>query len=415
MPSRPLTNVTPPRVPIIDLRTGYVTREWYMWFISLFNLTGGGSNSASLSDLQLGPDVSASLAQYDQSIASVRQEAETQPRAELGTMAAVQQDNARFIGYSPVPSPAVVLGTGFTAWLPTDQTLGIGLNGSVMRTGQAQMYYALNDTGGTASIGLAVMRTGTVPASNQLQFDVADADGSVDAAEMLGIVSSTTADAEFGYVTTFGLVSGWDTTGATKTVPQTWADGELLYFDPDYPGELTNVEPSAPDLRVQAGFVVNAAADGSIFVRMNNGAYLNALNDVLLSGLANNDSLFYDFAQSRWENRDPEDARDALGLGTGVPTNGQVLIGNGTDFSTALMTEGDGITLTTGAGTLTVAANLVGAGNILIAPGTGSSLDISVTPALGTIATQNLGATGVFTAGSGETITVTSGIITSIV
>ena len=36
------TQITPPRVPIIDERTGAVSREWYRWFYSLYNLVGGG-------------------------------------------------------------------------------------------------------------------------------------------------------------------------------------------------------------------------------------------------------------------------------------------------------------------------------------------------------------------------------------
>lgn len=49
------TNITPPRVPLIDQRTGLIAREWYRFFLNLFNLTGGGTNQTSLVDLQLGP------------------------------------------------------------------------------------------------------------------------------------------------------------------------------------------------------------------------------------------------------------------------------------------------------------------------------------------------------------------------
>jgi len=51
------TNITPPRVPLIDERTGLISREWYRFFLNLFVLTGSGSNVASLTDLQLGPPV----------------------------------------------------------------------------------------------------------------------------------------------------------------------------------------------------------------------------------------------------------------------------------------------------------------------------------------------------------------------
>ena len=50
-----LTNITPPRVALIDERTGAITREWYLFFLSLFQLTGGGTTTVSLSDLELAP------------------------------------------------------------------------------------------------------------------------------------------------------------------------------------------------------------------------------------------------------------------------------------------------------------------------------------------------------------------------
>jgi hypothetical protein len=37
------TQITPPRVSIIDERTGAVSREWYRWFYSLYNFAGGGT------------------------------------------------------------------------------------------------------------------------------------------------------------------------------------------------------------------------------------------------------------------------------------------------------------------------------------------------------------------------------------
>ena len=56
MPSPPnITNIPAPRVPIIDERTGLMSREWYRFFFNLFNLTGGGSSSTTIEDLQVGP------------------------------------------------------------------------------------------------------------------------------------------------------------------------------------------------------------------------------------------------------------------------------------------------------------------------------------------------------------------------
>ena len=47
------TNITPPRVPLTDSRTGLISREWYMFFLSLFTKVGG--STISLDDMQLIP------------------------------------------------------------------------------------------------------------------------------------------------------------------------------------------------------------------------------------------------------------------------------------------------------------------------------------------------------------------------
>ena len=39
------TQITPPRVPLTDERTGAVSREWYRWFYNLYTIAGSGSGS----------------------------------------------------------------------------------------------------------------------------------------------------------------------------------------------------------------------------------------------------------------------------------------------------------------------------------------------------------------------------------
>ena len=50
-----LTNITAPRVPFIDERTNLISREWYRFLLSLFQLTGSGTSTVNLTDLQVGP------------------------------------------------------------------------------------------------------------------------------------------------------------------------------------------------------------------------------------------------------------------------------------------------------------------------------------------------------------------------
>ena len=58
------TNITTPRIPFLDGDTGFVSREWYQFFFSLFQLTGAGENNTSLADLQVGPPPLESTYQY---------------------------------------------------------------------------------------------------------------------------------------------------------------------------------------------------------------------------------------------------------------------------------------------------------------------------------------------------------------
>jgi len=60
-----ITNIPPPRVPIIDERTGLISREWYRFFFNLFLLTGGGSSDATVEDLQGAPVASDQSGNFD--------------------------------------------------------------------------------------------------------------------------------------------------------------------------------------------------------------------------------------------------------------------------------------------------------------------------------------------------------------
>lgn len=50
-----ITNIPSSRVELIDTRTGLMSREWYRFFLNIFNLAGSGGNQTSLDDLQVAP------------------------------------------------------------------------------------------------------------------------------------------------------------------------------------------------------------------------------------------------------------------------------------------------------------------------------------------------------------------------
>jgi len=62
-----ITNIPAPRVAFLDERTGLISREWYMFFLNLFNLTGAGGSEMTLQDLAVSPEPVA-MAAYDNAI-----------------------------------------------------------------------------------------------------------------------------------------------------------------------------------------------------------------------------------------------------------------------------------------------------------------------------------------------------------
>jgi len=66
-----ITNIPSSRVEVIDPRTGMISREWYRFFLNLFNLAGSGGNQTSLDDLQVGPPPQPASASGSGTVTSV--------------------------------------------------------------------------------------------------------------------------------------------------------------------------------------------------------------------------------------------------------------------------------------------------------------------------------------------------------
>lgn len=236
----------------------------------------------------------------------------------ITTSPAIKNDNSVVADYIDLPE----VGPHITQprriqWNHDDGTMDVGLyGGSVLQVGQEMTYYAKNTSGSTISNGSPVMFTGAVGASGKLTFGPAVADGSVPSEYMMGVATQDIADNAFGYVTSFGLVRGFNTSGVPYG--EVWSDGDLLYFDPAAPGTWTNVQPSAPNIAVPVAVVVNAATggSGSIFVRMAISISMNDLQDVYAPTPANKDILEFDTAAGRWKNVAPSSV--SIGTATNI-------------------------------------------------------------------------------------------------
>jgi len=73
-PNATPTPITPPRVPLIDPRTGLIDRAWYLFFLSLVNIA-----TAVVDNTDVGPSPEALIASYDAALQALAQNVDTQP------------------------------------------------------------------------------------------------------------------------------------------------------------------------------------------------------------------------------------------------------------------------------------------------------------------------------------------------
>ena len=73
-PNATPTPITPPRVPLIDPRTGYIDRAWYLFFLSLNNVA-----TSVIDDSSITFSSESVIASYEAALQALAQEVETQP------------------------------------------------------------------------------------------------------------------------------------------------------------------------------------------------------------------------------------------------------------------------------------------------------------------------------------------------
>jgi hypothetical protein len=318
------TTIPPDRVPFLDERTGLVSREWYRFLYNQFLLTGAGGNPVSLSDVQKGPpfvtvdefslipkpdpDVGpsqngllAQIAEFQKQLQAL----ESVARAELGTMAPLQQDNLPWVQFDTTPQgvPEGPAANGTLYWDDADaiKTLNIVMedSGEVIQHIGEETYYRVKASANITK-GQVVMFTGTVGASGGLRGAPAAGLTAFQNELVLGIATENIPLNDWGYVTWFGEVKKVNTTGGVEA----WVQGDILYYNPAVAGGLTKNVPVAPNPKVIVAAVVHVSATvGILFVRPSFGSALGSTDsNVQITGLAGGDLLQYDAGQSRWEN-----------------------------------------------------------------------------------------------------------------
>jgi hypothetical protein len=187
-------------------------------------------------------------------------------------------------------------------WRVDDGTLEIGMgnNGEVtQQVGLEQFFLIKNQTGSQLNKGTVIRASGTLGNSSRILADYMIADNTIPYYFTIGIATQNIADGDDGYVSSFGLVRGIDTTGSLYG--ETWVDGDILYVSPTTLGGLTKFEPTEPNLKIQMALVIKANANGSIFVRPDLGYKLGDLHDLQTSGATNGDLISFDSSDNIWK------------------------------------------------------------------------------------------------------------------
>lgn len=290
-----ITNITPPRVAIIDPRTGAITREWYRFFYNLFYATGGTTNGAIpvdrggtglttlVKDGILYADTDQSFTINDK-LTFDGTDFATTGAVNAGTNVTAGGDvtagddviatgdvtagaNVNVGGYISAPTyiefdttPNAVTDVARLSWNASDQTLDLGMEYDVtQQIGQETYARVRNNTGSTIPNGTVVGFAGA--ATDALLVTPYLADGSLPSLYILGVMTHDLPDSgEKGYCTTWGFVRDINTSA--------FAVGDVLYASPTTAGGLTNVKPTAPNNVIPvAACITSDATTGVIFVR----------------------------------------------------------------------------------------------------------------------------------------------------
>ena len=334
---------------------------------------------------------------------------------------------------------ATTLTAGQLGW-DGNNTLGLGMAGGnvIQHIGEDQFFYCKATSAITK--GQVVMFTGAVGASGVPTG--APATGITDGTYIMGIAAENIANNGFGLVQAFGTLRNVNTNG--------FADGDILWYDPAVAGGLTNVKPSAPNVKAQMAAVIKGGSTGggTILIRINAGSTLGGTDsNAQITSPTGGQTLIYDQTDGYWKNATLTDGTaisitegasgtititntgvTALSAGTGISVSGStgsVTVTNTAPDQTVSLT-GAGTTSVTGTyPNFTITSNDQYVGtvtSVAATAGTGISISGSPITSSGTLTITNTApdqtvsiaaGTGITTSGTYPNFTVTNAGVTS--
>ena len=222
--------------------------------------------------------------------------------------------NLDYFQFDTASTPASAVGR--LTWDDGEGTVALGLKGGNinLELGQENIALCYNGTGSTINKGSVVYISGAQ--GQRPSITLADSDTEATSSKTFGVTAENIANGAEGFVATFGVITGINTSGFTA--------GQSLWLS-STAGQLTSTKPDSPQHMVFVGYCLHVnQSSGRIFVNPQNGYELEEIHDVLISSPSNGQALTYESATGLWKNT----SIDALPLQTG--NSGKYLTTDGT-------------------------------------------------------------------------------------
>jgi hypothetical protein len=225
--------------------------------------------------------------------------------------------NVNSIGFDTTPG-TLPTSVGTMSWDDGDGVPSVILKGGIttLQVGTQQYARIYNDSGTTLTIGQVVYISGAQ--GNRVAVKLARADVEATSFGTIGLVAESIANGAEGFIIVSGALYKLNTNGLTA--------GATVYLSPTTAGALTTTKPQAPNQLVVVGWVERVSTTvGSIYVKIDNGYEMDELHDVQITNPQSGNLLIYDASTS------------PIGV-----------------WKNANLTDGTGITITEGAGSVTI-------------------------------------------------------------
>jgi hypothetical protein len=187
-----------------------------------------------------------------------------------------------------------------------------------------------NETGSTLTKGTVVYISGA--SGNKATVSKAIATSDATSAQTFGLITADLATNTNGYAILAGEIAGLDTSA--------FAAGAQLYLSSTTAGAYTSTKQYAPNHLVYVGVVTRSHVNqGTIEVRIQNGYEMDELHNVSAQSPSNGQVLIYNASTSLWE-------KNTLTDGTGITITegaGSITITNSAPDQTVALTAGTGI------------------------------------------------------------------------